>query len=744
MRIALASRELYPYVGGGIAPVVAAAARVLSRVAEVTVVTTANFREEHELMRATGDPRLLPDNVRLVFVEEPPPDGPGGFLSHMHAYSARVYEALRETYRDRGPDIIEFGDYLAEGFVTIQAAHTRAPWLADTVVSVRVHTSGEMCAVLDGHMDNELGTVALHEAERYCLRHADRLIWQGGDVLASYERYYGSDALAPAIRIRYAYLDDPGAPPPAGGPEPGAPVRLLYLGRMERRKGVHNLVRGLLGLGRDDWRLTLVGGDTDTGPLGMSMREQLLLATVEDPRIDFHEPVARDQLPNLLRGHDLVVIPSLWECFPNVALEALAHNRPLLTTPVGGLCELAQHGRSGWNTADTSAQAIGAAIADRLDDPDSIKELIASGSPRKVFEELTDEQEFVAGYRELLDAPRRGIPARRVEAPLVSIILPYFKLDDHVEETLDSVAAQTYRRIETIIVNDGSLRPVDKQILERIARRPGITVITQVNSGLGAARNFGISQAEGDYILPLDADDLIEPTFVERCVDVLEAVPELVYVGTWARYMAPDGKPLLDDLAGYMPYGNWSCLMERNNVGGVCTSLFRREVFQSGFAYSPDLTSYEDWLLLRQLHQAGLFGAIIPERLFVYRVRDDSMTREVGSPRLARLVGEMHAHARERAVDWLPADPPRANRADAPELVAQNEVSRLRNALAMLRAENVQLAAGAGAVRDSAAAAQLNRNQVELAKAHRRIAELEQKVADLEGRVWVRRRAKAV
>jgi len=380
----------------------------------VTVVTTANFREEHDRLKATGDPRLLPENVRVVFVEEPGTDGHGGFFSHMHAYSARVYAALRETYGERGPDIIEFGDYLAEGFVTIQAAHTRASWLAGTVVCVRVHTSAEMCAVLDGHVDDAFGTVTLHEAERYCLRRADRVIHQGGDILGTYERFYGREALAPAVRIRYSYLDGEEDPGSDGGPPPTGPVRLLYLGRMERRKGVQNLVRGLLGLGRQDWHLTLVGGDTETGPLGMSMREQLLLAAADDPRIQFHEPVTRAQIPDLFRRHDLVVIPSLWECWPNVAMEALAHNRPLLTTPVGGLCELVQDGRSGWLAADTSARAIAAAIAERLDDPISVTELIAAGGPRQVFEEVTDPEEFVAGYR----APP-GRPAARLSALVV-------------------------------------------------------------------------------------------------------------------------------------------------------------------------------------------------------------------------------------------------------------------------------------------------------------------------------------
>ena len=68
VRIALVSRELYPYVGGGIAPIVTAAARHLAEVAEVTVVTSAQHRETHERLSAAGDPRLLPESVELLWV----------------------------------------------------------------------------------------------------------------------------------------------------------------------------------------------------------------------------------------------------------------------------------------------------------------------------------------------------------------------------------------------------------------------------------------------------------------------------------------------------------------------------------------------------------------------------------------------------------------------------------------------------------------------------------------------------
>jgi glycogen(starch) synthase len=648
MRVAFVAREVYPYVGGGIAPIVAAAARQLSAVADVTIVTSAAHREAHER-------RGVDDGVRWLFVEEPDEDEVANWFGYMHAWSGRVYEVLRSGYPDGGPDLIEFCDYLGEGFVTIQARHTCDPWLANTMIAVRLHTTSEIVSVLDGNVPDDFATVSIFEAERYCLRHADRLLWSGGDVLDTYRRFYGADALAPATLLPDAFLveDDPGDEVEGVLPSYDEPLRLLYVGRLERRKGVQNLIRAMTALPRADVELILLGGDTNSGPLGGSLLDQLEQMAADDPRIHFFESVPRAEVTRWIDRCHALVIPSLWECWPNTAREALMFNRPLIATPVGGLTELAQPRRSGVLVADTTPEALIDGLDRCLGAPQrELGRMVGEEGPRAVFDELTDPELLVERYRRLAGAPPRRpqAPARTAD-PLVSLVIPYFRLEKLVEETLRSALAQTYRSLELLLVVDGSLREEDAATFE-LAERLGVTVLTQVNSGLGAARNFGVEQSRGTYILPLDADDVIDPEFVARCVDVLERDPSLAYVTTWVQYMKPDGTPLADENGGYAPYGNWSSLIDCNNVAGTCTALFRRSVFDAGHGYSPDLTSFEDWLHYAALHDAGLLGAVIPERLFHYRVRDDSMMREIGAPSVERIAGEVRARRRERAVRW--------------------------------------------------------------------------------------------
>src|SRR4051812_40656229 len=161
MRFALVSREIAPFVGGGIAPLVTNAATLLSEVGEVTLITSDAHEAAYARARALGDPGLPPDSVRIVFAREPRDGAIGSYLSHMHAWSASVDAALRDVYGDRGPDLIEFSDYFAEGFVTVQAAHTRAAWLENTMVCVRMHTTAHMCSVLDGYVPSDVASKSI-------------------------------------------------------------------------------------------------------------------------------------------------------------------------------------------------------------------------------------------------------------------------------------------------------------------------------------------------------------------------------------------------------------------------------------------------------------------------------------------------------------------------------------------------------------------------------------------------------
>ncbi len=641
--IVLCSRELRPFGGGGIGTYVAAAARTLAPVADVTILTLGRYRERYHELSAVGDPSVDYGRASVAFVPEP--QDLGEFYSEIHVYSQHVLERLGELFGARGPDLIEFSDYLGEGFAATQARRGGDRFLEHTQIVVRIHTTDEIGQVLNGYLPQTFDQRATRELERRALRDADVLVHAGGDIRGTYERYYGNP-LPPAARIPYP-MTWPERVAPA--PRHDGPLRLLCVGRMERRKGVQDLIEALTSF-TADWRLTLVGADTPTAPHRRSLRRTLELQAAGDPRIAFADAVAREELPALMREHDAVVLPSRWECWPYVALEALAAAVPVVATPVGGLREIVAPGVTGWLAPGVGADALRDVLAPLVADPSRARVERDAGAVRRHLAALADPDAFRAAYLRLAGGrPARVATSRSPdETPLVSVVIPYYRMHRYVEETVRSVFDQTYPRIEVIVVNDGSFEP-DDVVLATLARRYPIRVLSQSNRGLSGARNFGIAQTRGRYVLPLDADNVLEPTFVERCVALLEHDDALAYVTSWSRYMAEDGTPYR---GGYRPIGNWSTLVEERNVAGDATALLRRGVLHR-HCYSEDLTSYEDWALYRELHRAGRHGHVIPEMLWRYRVREDSMLREVGLRHDARLAGEMEALVREKEIEWV-------------------------------------------------------------------------------------------
>lgn len=114
----------------------------------------------------------------------------------------------------------------------------------------------------------------------------------------------------------------------------------------------------------------------------------------------------------------------------------------------------------------------------------------------------------------------------RVSAALVSVIMPCYNDGRYIKEAIDSLRRQTYSNFELIIVDDGSDDSETVSILSTL--NDGKTTVLHTNHLRPAgARNYGIERARGKYILPLDSDDTIEPTYLEKAVNVLETQPDI-------------------------------------------------------------------------------------------------------------------------------------------------------------------------------------------------------------------------
>lgn len=203
------------------------------------------------------------------------------------------------------------------------------------------------------------------------------------------------------------------------------------------------------------------------------------------------------------------------------------------------------------------------------------------------------------------------------KTPAVSIIIPCYNYGKYLHEAIDSCLQSTFTDFEIIVVNDGSTDPETIQIVTQL-NKPKTRVIHQENKGLPAARNAGIKQARGKYILPLDADDAIHPTLLEKEVAILEARPDVGFVSSWLQCFG-------DTTARWkFPPYNFYKLLFQNII--VVTSLFRKEAWEQVGGYNEQMTGYADWDFWISLGEKGFLGHMIPEVLFYYRKHGYTMS----------------------------------------------------------------------------------------------------------------------
>jgi glycosyltransferase involved in cell wall biosynthesis len=203
--------------------------------------------------------------------------------------------------------------------------------------------------------------------------------------------------------------------------------------------------------------------------------------------------------------------------------------------------------------------------------------------------------------------------------PLVSIIIPCYNYGLYLEEAINSALKQTYRNIEIIVVNDASTDLLTIEKLEQLKDLPNIKIIHHnENKGISATRNTAIKASAGKYILPLDADDALDPETVDKTVDVLEHNANIGFVSMGTRFFGD-----VDDI--YIPPKyNFYTLLYRNIVSP--TSLFRKEAWQQVGGYNENfIYGYEDWEFWINLAKNGWHGFSIEEPLFHYRKHGKSM-----------------------------------------------------------------------------------------------------------------------
>lgn len=201
---------------------------------------------------------------------------------------------------------------------------------------------------------------------------------------------------------------------------------------------------------------------------------------------------------------------------------------------------------------------------------------------------------------------------------LVSVVIPCHNSSLYVEETARSVLAQSLDAMEILFVDDGSSDDTVAIIEALIASVTHVRcrLLRQTQSGVAAARNAGIAASAGRYILPLDADDLIEPCMLAHCVNLLEQRPDASIVHTNRRDFG--------DFDQIWTAGSFE--LERLKYFNQLTycALFRRTLWQAVAGYRSNVDGFDDWDFWIACAAKKATAVHLPQPYVLHRRRRDS------------------------------------------------------------------------------------------------------------------------
>lgn len=606
MHICFVARECSPYTGGGIGTYIRNVAIAMRWAGhEVTLVSDLLDSGLEEEARAD----FAKEGINFVF---PRKVSITGYHHFYHEYADRVYHTLCDLHQEKPFDVIEFPEYRGEGFTTIRAKRLLGEFL-DVKLAVKCHTPTSILQEINNTAITKDTYYAIY-MEDYSVRYAD-VVLSPSSSLAEYYRK--------RLRVRVNISPYPlEISNNRQKKKLGLGGKIVYIGRIEWRKGVDLLIRSvsLLMEKHKNFELFLYGGDTFSAPFGGSMIEYLKRRCIPpeiSDRIHFMGNISREEIPEVISSADVCVFPSRWENWPNACLEAMLLGVPVVVSKHGGMSEIVEDGVSGFVVDPMDSQAMARCIEAVL-----LDEVLS----RSFSEQAVLRAHYLCDYHRVVPLIIQGYQDTALQnheienvkqEPLVSVIVPIYNQTMWLHETIESVLSSSYSNLEIVIVDDGSIDNSAVQVINSI-EHPKVRKVRQNNRGLAGARNSGIREAKGHFILPLDADDRIDPNYIRDAVQALVNNPKLSFVTCYVQYFG-------DYSHQWIPIGLVESVILIENAASVCSAVFRADVIKQLGCYDESMPAFEDWDLLCRLAEGGYEGDVLPRVYFYYRRHQDSM-----------------------------------------------------------------------------------------------------------------------
>lgn len=634
MKIWFLTGEFAPEFGGGIGTYVENCAKMFAEAGDdVTVIVRGNNKTKLETTKY---------GYKVLRFKQ----GKGeqyNFLGYENALAYQYYEEIMELIKiDGKPDVIEAQEYNAYAQYLIQNKYLLNDTLKDIPIVVHLHTPAFETLKINQFNRYEHPFYWIGEMEKFCIKGADALLCPS-EFLKDKLQYLVPNKEIKVINLPFDIEEN--EIKKHNKIEKNEKKTILYFGRTEYRKGVIQMLKSAKKLwDKDiDFKIKIIGGDTVLDPKGSFIGKQLKKQYkdyIENNQLEFMNSIPHlDLIPHILSA-DAVMIPSLYENFPNTCIYSMWLGKPVLVSKSGGQAEMVKEsGKNGiifdWdiqgdcenkleqllNMSQEELKIMGDNAKQRIREICNMEDNLKQR--REFFEKvINNKTQETTKFPFIQDVEKdKYITKHEEEKGLLSIVIPYYNLPDTIDDTIESIKKSSYTNYEIIIVNDGSTTKEAINALEKYRDDKQIRIIDIKNAGLANARNVGAENAKGEFIAFIDADDVIEETFYQKSVEILNKYNNVSYVYSWVQYFEGNDYTWAT-FNTHIPY-----LLCANMLAAFI--VIRKNDFlnfgKNRIEMEYGMEDYDAWV---SLASHGCLGVSIPEKLNIYRVRKDSMSRQ--------------------------------------------------------------------------------------------------------------------
>lgn len=558
------------------------------------------------------------------------------FLGFEANVSMLYADVLKEFINKEGkPDYIETQDYQGIGYYLLQRKMLLEDCFQNIPVILTMHAPSFLYL--------EYNQAPTHSFPEYWMGEMEKASIKSADILISPSRFL-VDKLKTQIDFNNKeihIIKNPYKSDFSSINNHFKENEIVFFGKLTSQKGCLEMMeyfKKLWDSGFEHKLRIIGGGDHYFYPKQMDMIEYFKKKYSEyfkNGKIVFEGSLKPIIAKEKLKNAHIVLVPSIVDNFPYVVLEAMSLGKIVLGSTDSGHVEIIDDGENGFLFSHNKANDFSEKLKNILNLPKEeiikIGQNAAESVVRKTNYKNLFEQKFklIKSYNQTEDKEfcfinnikKEVNPKSISNDKMLTVLIPHYNLGKYIEDAVKSVLNSDLKAEKIIVVDDGSSDKESLSILQNLEANYDIEVIFKENQGLPLTRNYVAKLVKTEFMAFLDADDMVEKSYYKKAVNILSKYSNVSFVGCWAQYFGESNDiwPAFNPEPPYILY--------HNSINSSALVYKTSDFIEAGQNKAKMLYGMEDYESVISMTSKGFRGVVIPEVLWNYRIRTNSMAQ---------------------------------------------------------------------------------------------------------------------